>query len=130
MLWQKRSFTAHVRTERCKVRARSRKRGCERRTRRAAHPSLLGFHALVRCTTGGKWNRKIMPCMSKAAVRGFRVLNRAATSCTAIAGMLDGVPCLTPGACQNSKNSGECGTDCMSGLHAQASRAPPPPAAR
>ena len=49
-------------------------------------------------------------CVSNAAGRGIRVLDGAATSCEAVAGLQDGLPCLSPGACQNGKTSGEHGT--------------------
>ena len=130
VLWQNRSFTALLRTERRRLGAPRGKRGCERRCRRGAHTSPQGLHAQVRCTTGGQWNRTTMSCMSNAAARGFPVLDGAATSCEAVAGMLEDAPCLSPGACQNGKTSGEHGTECMSGLHAQDARTPPPPAAR
>jgi hypothetical protein len=128
VLWQNRSFTALLRTERRRLGAPRGKRGCERRCRRGAHTSPQGLHAQVRCTTGGQWNRTTMSCMSNAAARGFPVLDGAATSCEAVAGMLEDAPCLSPGACQNGKTSGEHGTERMSGLHAQdAGRRPRPP---
>ena len=130
VLCQNTSFTAQLRTERGGLRAPRGKRGSQGRSRRGAQISAQGFHAQVRCTTGGKGNQPIISCVSNGAGRGIRVLDGAATSCEAVAGMLEDAPCLSPGACQNGKTSGEHGTECMSGLHAQDARTPPPPAAR
>ena len=110
VLCQNTSFTAQLRTERGGLRAPRGKRGSQRRSRRGAQISAQGFHAQVRCTTGGEGNRTIISCVSNAAGRGIRVLDGAATSCEAVAGLQDGPPCLSPGACQNGKTSGEHGT--------------------
>ena len=130
VLCQNTSFTAQLRTERGGLRAPRGKRGSQGRSRRGAQISAQGFHTQVRCTTGGKGNQPIISCVSNGAGRGIRVLDGAATSCEAVAGLQDGPPCLSPGACRNGKTSGGHGTGWVPGLHAQASRAPPPPAAR
>jgi hypothetical protein len=61
VLCQNTSFTAQLRTERGGLRAPRGKRGSQGRSRRGAQISAQGFHAQVRCTTGGKRNQPINP---------------------------------------------------------------------
>ena len=87
VLCQNTSFTAQLRTERGGLRAPRGKRGSQGRSRRGAQISAQGFHTQVRCTTGGKGNQPIISCVSNGAGRGIRVLDGAATSCEAVAGL-------------------------------------------
>ena len=128
VLCQNTSFTAQLRTERGGLRAPRGKRGSEGRSRRGAQISAQGFHTQVRCTTGGKGNQPITSCVSNGAGRGIRVLDGAATSCEAVAGLQDGPPCLSPGACRNGKTSGEVAqAGCLACTHRRPGRRPRPP---